>query len=60
MKDLSDILLHHGEERDRYYNAVCPPVIQSSNFVFPTIGDLRKALENEVDQHIYTRGNNPT
>ena len=60
MKDLSEILLHQGEERDRYYNAVCPPVIQSSNFVFPTISDLRKALENEIDEHIYTRGNNPT
>lgn len=60
MKDLSDILLHHGENRDQYFNAVCPPVIQSSNFVFSSINDFRQALANELDQPIYTRGNNPT
>jgi len=60
MKDLSDILLHHGEDREQYFNAVCPPIIQSSNFVFPSIRNFRKALENEMDHPIYTRGNNPT
>ncbi len=60
MKDLSDILLHYGEDRQQYFNAVCPPIIQSSNFVFSSIADFRKALESELDQHIYTRGNNPT
>lgn len=60
MKDFSDILIHHGEDREQYFNAVCPPIIQSSNFAFPTISAFRKALENELDQPIYTRGNNPT
>lgn len=60
MDHLSHTLMHLGEERDQYFNAVCPPVIQSSNFVFSSLTDFRKALENEVDNHIYTRGNNPT
>lgn len=58
--DINEILTHLGENREEYYNAVSPPVIQTSNFVFNTTGDLRKALQNEINAHIYTRGNNPT
>lgn len=58
--NINEILTHLGENRDHYYNAVAPPVIQSSNFVFPTVESMRHALENELSEHIYTRGNNPT
>lgn len=58
--NINEILTHLGENRDHYYNAVAPPVIQSSNFVFPTVESMRNALENELYEHIYTRGNNPT
>jgi cystathionine beta-lyase/cystathionine gamma-synthase len=58
--DLSFILNELGEERDLYYNAVAPPVFQTSNFAFPTVADLRKALANEYDANLYSRGNNPT
>lgn len=58
--DLDHILTHLGEERERYFNAMTPPVIQSSNFVFDTLDDFRGAFVNELDSHIYTRGNNPT
>lgn len=58
--NISEILMHLGEDRSNYYNAVCPPVIQSSNFVFDTLDDFRNALSSELDNHIYTRGNNPT
>jgi cystathionine beta-lyase/cystathionine gamma-synthase len=57
---LDDILTHLGEERHHYFNAVAPPVIQTSNFVFPTIEAMRKNFTNELTSHIYTRGNNPT
>ena len=57
---LSDILFHHGENREEYYNSVSPPIIQSSNFVFDNLDDFRKALGDEMDSIIYTRGNNPT
>jgi cystathionine beta-lyase len=58
--DISEILFHLGEERENYYNAVSPPVIQSSNFVFPTIQDFRKRVVDELNNNVYTRGNNPT
>ena len=57
---LSEILTHYGEERKKYFNAVSPPIIQSSNFSFKTIAEFRKAITNEMDSHLYTRGNNPT
>ena len=57
---LSDILTHLGEERDQYFNAVSPPVIQSSNFVFPDLKAFRDAFADELNHHVYSRGNNPT
>ncbi len=58
--NLSNILTHLGEERERYFNAVAPPVIQTSNFMFDNIADFRNKLSDELGHHIYTRGNNPT
>lgn len=57
---LSEILIHLGEDRENYFNAVSPPVIQSSNFAFHTLDEFRAAMGNELNSHIYTRGNNPT
>ena len=57
---LSDILTHLGEDRAQYFNAVAPPIIQSSNFAFKTLDEFRQAFTNELEHHIYSRGNNPT
>lgn len=57
---LSDILTHLGEDREKYFNAVAPPIIQTSNFTFKTLADFRKAFTNELASHLYSRGNNPT
>ena len=57
---LSEILNQHGENRKEYYNAVSPPIIQSSNFVFDNLDEFRKAFTDEMENTIYTRGNNPT
>ncbi|MFN7117457.1 MAG: trans-sulfuration enzyme family protein [Saprospiraceae bacterium] len=57
---LSEILTHLGENRDQYFNAVAPPVLQTSNFAFKTLDEFRQAFTNELNHHIYTRGNNPT
>lgn len=59
-KSLSEILFEEGEERGKYYNAVSPPLIQTSNFVFSTVEQMRLALSNEYDYSVYSRGNNPT
>ena len=57
---LSDILFHLAEDRENYFNAISPPVIQSSNFAFTDLTTFRQIFPNEIDNHIYTRGNNPT
>ncbi len=57
---LSHILNHHGEERDKYFGAVAPPIIQTSNFAFKDLSSFRQAFVDELQSHLYTRGNNPT
>ncbi|MEI6455982.1 MAG: PLP-dependent transferase, partial [bacterium] len=57
---LSDIINKLGEDRELYFNAVSPPVIQSSNFCYPTVAKMREALLNEFEIPVYTRGMNPT
>ena len=57
---LSHILTHLGENRKEYFNAVSPPVIQTSNFTFDSLAQFRASFASEMDHHIYSRGNNPT
>lgn len=59
-EDLSFILNHLGEERDKYYHAVSPPVIQTSNFAFPDVASMQAAMKDEMGHYLYSRGNNPT
>ena len=58
--NIDDILIHHGEEREKYFNAISPPVIQTSNFKFDSVEDLREKISHEFENHVYSRGNNPT
>jgi len=58
--DISYILNQLGEDRDLYFNAVAPPIIQTSNFVFKKVEDLRKAFDDESSTYLYSRGINPT
>lgn len=58
--DLSYILNELGEERESYFNAVSPPIIQASNFTFKKVDELYNAFENEMGGYLYSRGLNPT
>lgn len=58
--DLSYILNELGENRENYFNAVAPPIMQTSNFAFKNIEDLRKVFEDEYSSYLYSRGLNPT
>ena len=58
--DISYILNHLGEEREKYFNAVTPPIFQSSNFCFKNVEALREGLKKEFETPFYTRGFNPT
>ena len=58
--DISYILNEYAEERENYFNAVAPPIMQSSNFAFKTVEDMRKAFADEYSTYLYSRGLNPT
>ena len=58
--DLSYIINELGEDREEYFRAIAPPIVQTSNFAFKKIEDLRKAFEDEYSTHLYSRGLNPT
>jgi cystathionine beta-lyase/cystathionine gamma-synthase len=59
-KTVSYIINELAEDRENYFNSVAPPIIQSSNFAFKTVDDLRKAFEDEYSTFIYSRATNPT
>lgn len=57
---ITQIISELGEYRDQYFNAVVPPVFQTSNFAFHTVDNLREALLDESSHYLYSRGKNPT
>ncbi len=59
-QSLSYILNELGEEHGQYFNAMVPPIVQTSNFVFEKVADLSRAFEDEMGGYIYSRGLNPT
>lgn len=58
--DISYILNELGEDREHYFNAVAPPIMQTSNFRFSKVDALRSAFEDEMSTYLYSRGLNPT
>jgi Cystathionine beta-lyases/cystathionine gamma-synthases len=58
--DLSFILNELGEERDQYFRAIAPPIMQTSNFAFNNVDDLARVFEDEYSAYLYSRGLNPT
>ncbi|MEI8060242.1 MAG: PLP-dependent transferase, partial [Ferruginibacter sp.] len=58
--DISYILNEFAEERENYFNAVSPPIMQTSNFVFNTVAAMRSAFADEYSTYLYSRGRNPT
>lgn len=58
--DISYIINELGEDRFRYFNAVSPPIIQTSNFRVDTVDELRDLFADEYSGYLYSRGLNPT
>lgn len=56
------ITAHYGEEYDRYYNAVVPPIFMNSLNLFPSVEAQQEASKHKRDKHtyIYGRVQNPT
>src|SRR6516164_7169868 len=58
--DISYIINEYAEHRDDYFRAIAPPIIQTSNFAFKTVDELRSSFEDEYSTWLYSRGLNPT
>jgi len=58
--NLSYIINHLGEDHASYFNAIAPPIVQTSNFQFETVEEMRKAFADEMGGYLYSRGLNPT
>lgn len=58
--NISYILNELGEDRSNYFNAVAPPIIQTSNFRVNTVDELKKLFADEYSGYLYSRGLNPT
>jgi cystathionine beta-lyase/cystathionine gamma-synthase len=58
--DISYIINGLGEDRENYFNAIAPPIIQTSNFRVNTVDELKALFEDEYSGYLYSRGLNPT
>lgn len=56
--DLASLIVAHDEANA--FDAVVPPIVQTSLFTFPTYDEMIAAYRGEIVRPIYTRGLNPT
>ena len=54
------ITSHYGEEYEKYYNAIVPPIFMNSLNVFPQIDDYYDADVHDKHTYVYGRVQNPT
>ncbi|MFD0710384.1 trans-sulfuration enzyme family protein [Paenibacillus sp. GCM10027626] len=59
MKSLQTQLVHDAHD-ERHHGAVTPPIYQNSLFTFETVAAYENASLDQMNRHVYTRGNNPT
>ncbi len=58
--DIDEAIFELGESSSAYFGAATPPLIQSNNFLFDNVEQMKYALQNEHEVPFYTRGSNPT
>lgn len=54
------LCVHEGEEYERYFGGVTPPIFENSLFSFPDYDQIDRAFSGESGRYMYTRGVNPT
>lgn len=54
------ITSHYGEEYERYYNAIVPPIFMNSLNIFNEIDDYYNAKVHDKHTYVYGRVQNPT
>jgi len=58
--NVSYIINELGEDRENYFQSIAPPIIQTSNFAFKSVQEMRERFEDEFSGYLYSRGLNPT
>ncbi|MDD7884471.1 PLP-dependent aspartate aminotransferase family protein [Flavivirga sp. 57AJ16] len=58
-KNIETILSHDGKKAHSK-GAVVPPIYQNSLFTMESWDDADKTFDDRINNHIYTRGNNPS
>ncbi|HXB90966.1 MAG TPA: aminotransferase class I/II-fold pyridoxal phosphate-dependent enzyme [Puia sp.] len=58
--DISYIINEYGEDREHYFQAIAPPIIQTSNFRVDKVDKLKDLFGDEYSGYLYSRGLNPT
>jgi cystathionine beta-lyase/cystathionine gamma-synthase len=58
--DISYILNELGEDRENYFHAIAPPIMQTSNFRVEKVSGLKELFDDEYSGYLYSRGLNPT
>ncbi|HNP53763.1 MAG TPA: aminotransferase class I/II-fold pyridoxal phosphate-dependent enzyme, partial [Ferruginibacter sp.] len=58
--DISAIINEWGENREDYFQAMTPPIYQTSNFRYETVDAFRHAFQDEFEAYLHSRGKNPT
>ncbi|MDD9268230.1 trans-sulfuration enzyme family protein [Paenibacillus sp. GCM10023248] len=53
-------LVAHDAHDDRHHGAISMPVYQTSLFSFDTYDQFNQARQDEQENYVYSRGNNPT
>ena len=45
-----------AEDRETYFNAIAAPIVQTSNFAFSKVADLKKAFDDEMGGYCTAAG----
>jgi cystathionine beta-lyase len=58
--EIDEILYYEGENPENWFQAIVPPIFQTSNFHLRNVAEFREKIQDEMSHYLYTRGNNPT
>lgn len=58
--DFETLIIHAGQEPDKAYGSLAPPIYQTSTFCFETVEEGAAKFANQIPGFVYSRGGNPT
>ena len=50
--DISYIINELGEDRAQYFNAIAPPIVQTSNFRVGSVAELKALFDDEYSGYL--------